>query len=166
MIADPVARAGTARGMGVGSRDPQLSRADLLEMPLRSACWKSATFYTMFTSCSRSARRPMSSVCRHHALPPARRRGHHQGVLTSQHSITIPVAAFEGRQFQLGQRLRVPRRLRKCADGADLEGHLRAISPRKALARCVDGFASGNPPKPGPVDRPSVGTARGGIGPI
>ena len=47
----------------------------------------------------------------------------------------------------------MPRRLRERADGADLERHLRRPDA-ESFDKVLDGFANGNPVKPGPqIDR-------------
>src|SRR4029079_17050810 len=62
--------------------------------------------------------------------------------------------AFEGWQFQLG-RGRVPRCLRECADGADLEGHLRGPHQGK-LRQGAGRLCLRQSAEAGTADRPSV----------
>jgi len=86
-----------------------------------SACWRSRLSTPCFSS-SRSARKPTSRSA-------APRRAGLRGAAdligkVCQHRIHHdPFHLFRRRQFQLGGG-RVPWRLRECADGADLEGHL------------------------------------------
>ena len=120
--------------------------AELLDMPYIRVL-EVATFYTMFSR-SRSAEGACPGL-RHHAVQAARRRRHHRRVPAA--STTI-LPCLHGRQFGweevecLGACVNAPMVLIGDDTYEDLT--------KESFEKVLDGFAAGNPPKPGPqIDR-------------
>src|SRR5436309_2129855 len=134
--------------MGFGSRDPRRRRSPRNALHPRAG--SGDLLYHVPASAGRQEG-PCTGL-RHYAVPPARRRGHHQGVPEPHSSRALP--SVEGRQFQLG-RGRVPGRLRERADGADLEGYLRG-SDQGNLWQGAGRLCVRQAAEAGTADRPSV----------